>query len=67
MSTPAPAHPGTAYPDTALAVLFGPGQDTPAAIAQRLRSADLGTDLGRVLEDGARDLAVDQSRELGEW
>ena len=50
MSTPAPAHPGTAYPDTALAVLFGPGQDTPAAIAQRLRSADLGTDLGRVLD-----------------
>ena len=50
MSTPAPAHPGTAYPDTALAVLFGPGQDTPAAIAQRLRSADLGADLGRVLD-----------------
>ena len=42
MSTPASAYPGTAHRDTALAVLFGPGQDTPAAIAQRLRSADLG-------------------------
>jgi len=50
MSTPVPAYPGTAYPDTALAVLFGPGQDSPAAIAHRLRSADLGADLGRALD-----------------
>lgn len=54
MSTPAPTDPnttdpGTAHRGTALGVLFGPGQDTPAAIAQRLRSADLGQDLGRAL------------------
>ena len=50
MSTPVPAHPGTAHPDTALDVLFGPGQDSPAAIAHRLRSADLGADLGGTLD-----------------
>jgi hypothetical protein len=50
MSTPTPTHPGTGPPGTALAVLFGPGQDTPEAIAQRLRSADLGQDLGHALD-----------------
>jgi hypothetical protein len=40
MSSPAPA-----APHTGLALLFGPDQETPAAIAQRLRSADIGTDI----------------------
>jgi hypothetical protein len=40
MSSPAPA-----TPHTGLALLFGPDQETPAAIAQRLRSADIGTDI----------------------
>ena len=63
MSTPVPAHPATAHPDTTLALLFGPGQDTPAAIAQRLRSADLGADLSRALDRVpplTRDTAIQQ-------
>jgi hypothetical protein len=63
MSTPTPTYPGTAHADAALAVLFGPGQDTPAAIAQRLRSADLGQDIGRVLDRVpplTRDTAIGQ-------
>ena len=63
MSTPTPAFPGTGRHDTALAVLFGPGQDTPAAIGQRLRSADLGADLRRALDQVpplTRDAAVQQ-------
>ena len=58
MSSPTPAAPGTA-----LALLFGPDQESPAAIAQRLRSADVGPDIRGAL-DGlpplTRAAAVDQ-------
>lgn len=37
-------------PRTALALLFGPDQETPAAIAQRLRSADIGADIRSALD-----------------
>jgi hypothetical protein len=58
MSSSAPAAPGTA-----LALLFGPDQETPAAIAQRLRSADVATDIRSALDSLpplTRDAAVDQ-------
>jgi len=39
-----------AAPHTALALLFGPDQETPAAVAERLRSADIGTDIRGALD-----------------
>lgn len=44
--TPSPSAP----PRTAAALLFGPDEDKPAAIAQRLRSADLGEDIRAALD-----------------
>lgn len=38
-------------PHTALDLLFGPGNDTPEALARQLMSADTGRDLGRALEN----------------
>jgi hypothetical protein len=58
MSSSAPAAPGTA-----LALLFGPDQESPAAIAQRLRSADVGADIRGALDSLpplTRATAVDQ-------
>ena len=52
-----------AAPHTALALLFGPDQETPAAVAERLRSADIGTDLRGALDSLpplTRAAAVDQ-------
>ena len=40
----------SAPPRTAAALLFGPDEDKPAAIAQRLRSADLGEDIRAALD-----------------
>jgi hypothetical protein len=37
-------------PRTATALLFGPDEDKPAAIAQRLRSADMGGDIRGALD-----------------
>jgi hypothetical protein len=37
-------------PHTALALLFGPDQETPGAVAERLRSADIGTDIRGALD-----------------
>ena len=39
-----------AAPHTALALLFGPDQETTAAVAERLRSADIGTDIRGALD-----------------
>ena len=58
MSSPTPVAPGTA-----LALLFGPDQESPAAIAQRLRSADVGADIRGALDSLpplTRAAAVDQ-------
>jgi len=52
-----------AAPHTALALLFGPDQPTPAAVAERLRSADIGTDIRGALDSLpplTRKAAVDQ-------
>jgi hypothetical protein len=52
-----------ATPHTALALLFGPDQETPAAVAERLRSADIGTDIRGALDSlppVTREAAVDQ-------
>ena len=52
-----------AAPHTALALLFGPDQETTAAVAERLRSADIGTDLRGALDSLpplTRAAAVDQ-------
>ena len=52
-----------AAPHTALALLFGPDQETPAAVADRSRSADIGTDLRGALDSLpplTRAAAVDQ-------
>jgi hypothetical protein len=38
-------------PHTALDLLFGPGNETPAALARQLMSADTDGDLGRALEN----------------
>ena len=38
-------------PHTALDLLFGPGNDTPEALARQLMSAGTGRDLGRALEN----------------
>jgi len=43
-------HSVSAPPRTATALLFGPEQDKPAAIAQLLRSADIGGDLRGALD-----------------
>jgi hypothetical protein len=40
----------SAPPRTAAALLFGPDEDKPAAIAQQLRSADLGEDIRSALD-----------------
>jgi len=37
-------------PSTTLDLLFGPGQDTPTALAHQILSADAGRNLGRALE-----------------
>ena len=58
MSSSAPA-----APHTALALLFGPDQETPAAVAERLRSADIGTDIRGALDSLpplTREAAVNQ-------
>ena len=39
-----------AAPRTALDLLFGPDQETPAAIAQQLRSADAGAEIRSALD-----------------
>jgi len=52
-----------AAPHTALALLFGPDQETTAAVAERLRSADIGTDIRGALDSLpplTRAAAVDQ-------
>ena len=52
-----------AAPHTALALLFGQDQPTPAAVAERLRSADIGTDIRGALDSLpplTRKAAVDQ-------
>jgi hypothetical protein len=52
-----------AAPHTALALLFGPDQETPAAVAERLRSADIGTDVRGALDSLpplTRQVAVNQ-------
>ena len=52
-----------AAPRTALDLLFGPDQETPAAIAQQLRSADAGAEIRSALDSLpplTREAAVDQ-------
>jgi hypothetical protein len=52
-----------AAPHTALALLFGPDQETPAAVAEQLRSADIGTDIRGALDSLpplTREAAVNQ-------
>ena len=49
------------HPHTALDLLFGPGNDTPEALARQLMSAGTDRDLGRALENlprASRDAAV---------
>ena len=55
--------PGPERPHTALALLVGPGDDTPRAIAEQMLTADIGRNLGGALDrlpELARDAAIRQ-------